>query len=303
MASTSASPKKFPVYHSLCIPDAWSNFDSKTVIKSQEFCRRGSPKPTLFRLELDFKESTNVLGAYLVPINKAVTVFKMKAFLLDERCRIVREMASDQHLNQPIAAQNRRFGWTNFHNNGTYSGNRPLVKWHFIFELEYNAPFNPSPASTTPDPDHHLDLGKLLTSQRHTDVTFLVEGESIAAHKGLLSARCQYFERMFESDVKENTLNQIEVTDVDPAIFKEMLLFLYSGQPPKLSAVKTLNLLSAADKYGIESLKKVCESIVCDNLNSDIAVEALVLAKNISCLTLKEEATNYLKVNLACLID
>jgi len=300
MASTSASPKKFPVYHSLCIPDAWSNFDSKTVIKSQEFCRRGSPKPTLFRLELDFKESTNVLGAYFVPINKAVTVFKMKAFLLDERCRIVRELVSD---HQAIAPKNGRFGWADFHNIGTYCGNRPLVKWHFIFELEYNAPFKPSPASTTPDPDLHLDLGKLLTSKRHADVTFLVEGESIVAHKAVLSARCQYFERMFESDVKENISNQIEVTDIDSAVFKEMLLFLYSGQPPKLSAVKALNLLSAADKYGIESLKKVCESIVCDNLNSDIAVEALVLAKNISCLTLKEEATNYLKVNLACLID
>jgi len=302
MASTLTSPKKYCVHHHLCFRDVWSNFDSKQVVKSQEFCCRDDPQPTLFYLEVHFGvQGTNILSPFISSIGEDVSYQKQKVVLFDERWKSIRVAVCD---DSGVLKKNFRVGWPEFYSIRPCNGNRPIVKWHLIFEFEYvGAKSKPTLSSTSPDPALHHDLGKLLTSQLHADVIFLVEGESIAAHKGVLSARCQYFERMFDSDVKENISNQIEVTDIDPAVFKEMLLFLYSGQPPKLSAVKTLNLLSAADKYGIESLKKVCESIVCDNLNSDIAVEALVLAKNISCLTLKEEATNYLKVNLACLID
>ena len=64
---------------------------------------------------------------------------------------------------------------------------------------------------------------------------------------------------MFDSDVEENIKDEVKVPDVEPEIFRGLLRFLYSGLAPENVTDKALDLLLAADKYGVDGLKQICE--------------------------------------------
>jgi BTB/POZ domain-containing protein 9 len=56
---------------------------------------------------------------------------------------------------------------------------------------------------TIPPSQFATDMSVLIGNDVYSDVTFIVQGERIPAHKALLNKRCSYFERLFESDFKE----------------------------------------------------------------------------------------------------
>jgi len=46
-----------------------------------------------------------------------------------------------------------------------------------------------------------MDSG--INNSQYSDVTFIVQGGKVFAHKAILLSRCSYFERLFGSDFKE----------------------------------------------------------------------------------------------------
>lgn len=95
------------------------------------------------------------------------------------------------------------------------------------------------------------DLGHLYESKEMSDLTIHVNGTDLRAHKIILAARCPVFKKMFNVDMKENNLNRVEVLDVEPEVFDEMLRFIYTGRSSleevkgeksdKIAADKTVN--------------------------------------------------------------
>ncbi len=57
----------------------------------------------------------------------------------------------------------------------------------------------------------------------------------------------QFFNAMFEHEMEESKKNRVEINDVDPEVFKEMMRFIYTGKAPNLEKMAD-NLLAAADK-------------------------------------------------------
>ncbi len=51
-----------------------------------------------------------------------------------------------------------------------------------------------------------------------------------------------------------------------------------------------MELLAAADKYGVADLKKYCESTLCSRLNAENVIEALLLAESHDCPALMASA-------------
>ena len=78
-------------------------------------------------------------------------------------------------------------------------------------------------------PDLSSDLLQFYHSQDNADVTFSFEGKELKAHKLILSARSDYFRRMFSAEMKENQTGEIKIIDFEPDVFEEALIFLYSG--------------------------------------------------------------------------
>ena len=116
-------------------------------------------------------------------------------------------------------------------------------------------------------------------------------------YKVILS-RCAYFQRMFASETKEKSTNEVIVPDVTPDVFRAMLQFIYSHTLPKDSADITLDLLVAADKYDVEKLKRKCELLVPVNV-----VDALVVAESINAKTLMIRAKNVFGSNFDVLMQ
>ena len=74
-------------------------------------------------------------------------------------------------------------------------------------------------------------LINILDSSSFSDVTFLVKGELIKAHKANLAALLIYFSNMFSVDMKENTSSEVDITHIEPKVFKARLRLLYGDLP------------------------------------------------------------------------
>lgn len=92
-------------------------------------------------------------------------------------------------------------------------------------------------------------MGSLLDSGTFSDVTLCTRGREFKAHKAILSARSPVFGAMFEHEMEESRKGRVEISDIDPDVFHEMLKFVYTGSTPQLQGMAD-DLLAAADKVG-----------------------------------------------------
>jgi speckle-type POZ protein len=82
---------------------------------------------------------------------------------------------------------------------------------------------------------------------------------------------------MFQHPTKENLTNQIEIEDVEPDVFHELLRFIYTGrvQVDKLETM-VVGLFIAADKYLLDELKLKCENYLLRNMSPENCVFLLL---------------------------
>uniref|UniRef100_A0A8C0VLZ7 Speckle type BTB/POZ protein n=1 Tax=Cyanistes caeruleus TaxID=156563 RepID=A0A8C0VLZ7_CYACU len=91
------------------------------------------------------------------------------------------------------------------------------------------------------------ELGGLWENSRFTDCCLCVAGQEFKGHKAILAARSPVFSAMFEHEMEESKKNRVEINDVEPEVFKEMMCFIYTGKAPNLDKMAD-DLLAAADK-------------------------------------------------------
>ncbi|XP_023318721.1 speckle-type POZ protein-like [Trichogramma pretiosum] len=102
-------------------------------------------------------------------------------------------------------------------------------------------------------------------NEKLSDVKLIVEEEEIPAHKIILAAVSPVFRVMFTNDTLENKENLVKITDTNKNIVKEMLRFIYTGKIDVIETDMIIELLVAADKYKIDSLKNKCAKMLCDD--------------------------------------
>ncbi|KAF8655419.1 hypothetical protein HU200_061164 [Digitaria exilis] len=124
-----------------------------------------------------------------------------------------------------------------------------------------------------PPLDLSHDLGRLLDAARGTDVAFKVKGEVFQAHKSVLATRSLVFEAELYGPVGEDNRETITIEDMEPAIFRALLQFIYKDSLPAMDDLggdekeeMVKHLLAAADRYAVERMKLMCESILCRGL-------------------------------------
>ena len=149
----------------------------------------------------------------------------------------------------------------------------------------------------TYDSEILFDLYKDASSET-ADVFFSVGDTTYRAHKCLLSLRCK---KLYEI-AKDFDINSapIQICSVKKEIFKSILDFLYSVQPPKMDTEEiATELLVAADLYHCVQLKLYVESVLVEKfLKTENAADLLVLADSQCCALLKEAATNLILENI-----
>ncbi|TVU08489.1 hypothetical protein EJB05_41894, partial [Eragrostis curvula] len=151
-----------------------------------------------------------------------------------------------------------------------------------------------------PPSDMHQHFGELLQSQTGADVTFTVSGESFAAHKLVLAARSPVFKVEFFGNMEERSSKLVQIEDMEAAVFKAMLHFIYTDKVPELeeepeaAATMAQHLLAAADRYGLDRLKLICEGKLTFGINVDTAATTLALAEQHNCSLLKAKCVAFI---------
>jgi speckle-type POZ protein len=143
-------------------------------------------------------------------------------------------------------------------------------------------------------------LEGLFNEMKFSDVSFNIGGRQFPAHKSILAAKSEIFEAMFQHPKKENLTNQVQIEDIEPEVFQELLRFIYTGRLSR-ETMETLavGLLIAADNYLMEDLKAKCENYLVRQMTPGNCREILSnehlpgSAKS----ELKELATHFLSLN------
>jgi speckle-type POZ protein len=159
-----------------------------------------------------------------------------------------------------------------------------------------------------PSSNLHEHLGDLLKSETGADVTFVVSGESFAAHKAILAARSPVLMAEFFGEMKETRSPCVEIKDMEAAAFKAMLHFIYTDMVPDLGdkqsktvVVMAQHLLVAADRYGLGKLKLICERKLTGGISVGTAATTLVLAEQHNCSLLKAKCLEFIVRTVATL--
>jgi len=267
-----------------CLKDVASKFAERKTEYSGEFFCRHDPMTPNFALQFEYGsgrigtgDKAGWLQAMVViktSVKPAIFITKQVLKLYDNDGKLLIEKEGGKR-STPLKKEG---GW-GFTEAYKPSDASKETMWRVYFEFEYEREASSSQYTPSNSCDLATDLLKLLETSTNADITFIVQGERINAHKAILATRCEYFQRMFAAKTKENATNEVEVPDFEPDVFRGMLSFLYSGLPPKNLADIALELLLASDKYGVEKLKKICEENAA--IHSENVVDALLAADRI----------------------
>ncbi|XP_020107383.1 BTB/POZ and MATH domain-containing protein 1-like [Ananas comosus] len=153
-----------------------------------------------------------------------------------------------------------------------------------------------------PPSDLHQHLVRLLESGEGSDVTFEVGGATFAAHRWLLAARSPVFRAELFGPMKENRMRRIKIDDMEAVVFKGLLHFIYSDSLPPLmeelakesAVLMAQHLLAAADRYGLERLRLICESKLSQQVDAGTVATTLALAEQHHCRNLKAICLNFI---------
>jgi hypothetical protein len=103
---------------------------------------------------------------------------------------------------------------------------------------------------------------------------------------------------MFENDFEEKQKRIANITDIDANIFENLLQHIYTGEVALETEVEDVaELLIAADKYAVETLKEECALYLSNDLKVENAARYLVLAHLHNSTVLQESTLQFMSKN------
>nr|GMD02037.1 BTB/POZ and MATH domain-containing protein 3-like isoform X1 [Ipomoea batatas] len=168
---------------------------------------------------------------------------------------------------------------------------------------------------SVPASDMGQNLKYLMDSEIGCDIVFQVGKETFKAHKLVLAARSPVFRAQFFGLIGNPNAEEVEIQDIEPSIFKAMLQFVYSDQLPDLleitgstatctsSTIMLQHLLAAADQFGLDRLKQLCEAKLCEGVTADTVATTLSLADQHGCSQLKAICLKFAATNLGVVMQ
>ncbi|XP_057322581.1 speckle-type POZ protein B-like [Microplitis mediator] len=115
-------------------------------------------------------------------------------------------------------------------------------------------------------------------------------------------ARSPVLAAMFSHEMIEKKESKISIPDITPRIFEKVLEYIYTDKVIGLDEIN-VELLKAADKYQLQSLKNICQESLCGGLNFENAFDIMILADSYNATYLLEFTANLLVLNMKNVID
>ncbi|OEL32901.1 BTB/POZ and MATH domain-containing protein 1 [Dichanthelium oligosanthes] len=148
---------------------------------------------------------------------------------------------------------------------------------------------------------HHCDRLKEACLQfLGAPANLRVGGEAFAAHRCVLAAQSPVISAdLLSAEIDGAAVaGVVRVDGVDPRAFRALLRYAYTDSLPEMDNEEEdailRNLLVAADRYGLQRLKLICEDKLCWLLNVATVEITLALAEQHHCDRLKEACLQFL---------
>ncbi|XP_015122461.1 ARM REPEAT PROTEIN INTERACTING WITH ABF2 isoform X2 [Diachasma alloeum] len=131
-----------------------------------------------------------------------------------------------------------------------------------------------------------------------SDFKIIIDDQTLPVHKFLLAASSREFLKMFVTPMKESQENRVVIEDIELPVMKEVLRYIYTKETSALNDVHmALSVLVVAEKYGLETLKHVCQSKLYKQLSIDNALLILDFADMYNAVQLRKFTINFLSDN------
>lgn len=143
---------------------------------------------------------------------------------------------------------------------------------------------------------YSAQMRAMVNDDEFSDVTFVLENESVHAHRAMLAHRCEHFAAMFRSGMRESVERCITIPNMSKHVFLLMLEYIYTDSV-KVKVESAIDLYIAADLYHLERLRDMCCTVVRRNLSAENSGPLLQSASESHCHVLKEICMNYIIEN------
>ncbi|XP_010227286.1 BTB/POZ and MATH domain-containing protein 1 [Brachypodium distachyon] len=144
-------------------------------------------------------------------------------------------------------------------------------------------------------------LEHVLKDGKGADIKLLVGGREFNAHRFMLAVWSPVFHaQLLGPMAEEDTTRVIEVVNMEPAVFEMLLHFIYTDSLPPCDgeegygAPEMQHLLVAADRYGLDRLKAMCEEKLCKSIDMKTVTSTLALANQHFCERLKNACEEFM---------
>lgn len=148
------------------------------------------------------------------------------------------------------------------------------------------------------------DFRGLVNQLDMSDVTFIIEGREVYAHRAILAVRSEYFRALlFNGHMRESVADgtarkPITLSDVSHTVFLKVLEFLYTDTICDVPLELGIHLLIASEQFMLDRLKALCEDIIRREISIQNAINILVVSHQHNALGLKEIALGFILENL-----
>lgn len=104
------------------------------------------------------------------------------------------------------------------------------------------------------------DLMKMLQTGLLSDLEIVVGDKTFKVHRNILGSRCEYFNKLFKSQMKDSNSNKLYF-EHDPEYFEVILHYFYTGLY-KVTPENSMGVLKICDELQINGLKNQCYNVV-----------------------------------------
>ena len=143
-------------------------------------------------------------------------------------------------------------------------------------------------------------LDQLLQSKKGSDVDFMVQDQKISAHSLIIQGASPILTLMFENATIDKTTKSIEIKNIEPKVFQQLLQYLYTGDAPGVEEeTMTKSIFLAAEKFQLYSLMNWCSAIMSKKINVNETIHLLIFAHMHSATQLQEDCLDFIVKNKA----
>jgi len=157
-----------------------------------------------------------------------------------------------------------------------YGGSQNLRPNYYndFFELDTDPPPAVVVSKSSSVQLFQSSLSRFMNKKTFSDITFIVQGRPVYAHRLVLCLMSERFRGMFNAGFREENEREIMINDISYDAFMLMMEYLYTGIPPDLVVVTGKKFRALAGKEAAGIFEPVATNLGGEDGDDEVNVES-----------------------------